>query len=214
MYIPKQFEETRIDILHDLMRANPLATVVTNAASGLNANHIPLQLIAAEPFGILRGHVARANPILNDLAGGETLAIFHGPQSYITPSWHATKKEHGKVVPTWNYTVVHAYGELRAIDDDAWLRTQLEALTAHNEAAFDAPWTVADAPREYIERIMTFIIGVEMVITRLIGKWKISQNQSEQNQHSVIAGLNASNFRDATAMAELIADHSKADSKK
>ncbi len=206
MYIPRQFEEPRVDVIHVLIRARPLATLVTLSSGGLNANHIPLQLSESPaPFGTLRGHVARANPILCDLTNNtESLAVFHGPNAYITPSWYATKKETGKVVPTWNYAVVHAYGFLRVVDDAAWLRAQLEDLTAHNEASFSEPWTVSDAPQEYIETMMTAIVGIEMVITRLSGKWKVSQNQPVQNQAGVVAGLGASSLPDALAMAALV----------
>lgn len=212
MYVPKQFEEPRFDVMHELIRARPLATLVTLSSGGLDANHIPLHLSESPaPFGTLRGHVARANPLLSDLTGDlESLAVFHGPDTYITPSWYATKKETGKVVPTWNYAVVHAYGLLRIVDDAAWLRDQLEALTAHNEASFPEPWAVSDAPLEYIERLMASIVGIEMVITRLVGKWKVSQNQPAQNQASVVAGLEESgSLPDALAMAELVEARAK-----
>jgi len=192
--------------MHALIRARPLATLVTLSSGGLNANHVPLHLAEAPaPFGRLQGHVARANPILSDLNSNiESLAVFHGPNAYITPSWYATKKETGKVVPTWNYAVVHAYGFLRVVDSAAWLRAQLEALTAHNESPFAEPWTVSDAPDEYIEKMMTAIVGIEMVITKLSGKWKVSQNQPAQNQAGVVAGLEASSLPDALAMAALV----------
>lgn len=207
MYIPKQFDEQRVDVLHELIRARPLATLVTLSASGLNANHIPLHVSAAPaPLGTLRGHVARANPLLDDLAKDvEALAVFHGPDVYITPAWYATKQETGKVVPTWNYAVVHAYGFLRIIDDAAWLRDQLEALTAHNEATFPTPWAVSDAPHDYTERLIKAIVGIEMVITRLYGKWKVSQNQPAPNRAGVVAGLHASGLPEALPMATLVA---------
>jgi transcriptional regulator len=211
MYTPKHFEEPRIEVMHELMRARPLATLVTLSSGGLNANHIPLHLVdTPAPFGTLRGHVARANPFWNDFTKDvEALAIFHGPDSYITPSWYATKKETGKVVPTWNYAVVHAYGALRIIDDAAWVRAQIEALTAHNEAAFAKPWAVSDAPHEYTEKRIETIVGFEIVITRLTGKWKVSQNQPAPNQASVVEGLNNSGMRDAAEMAALVATHVK-----
>ena len=211
MYLPRHFEEQNVDVMHELIRARPLATVVTLSSGGLNANHIPLLLSASPaPFGTLQGHVARANPLLADLAGGgEALAIFHGPDAYITPSWYATKKETGKVVPTWNYAVVHAYGVLRAVDDAAWLRAQLEGLTAHNEAAFAAPWSVSDAPPDYIQTMMKAIVGIEMIVTRLIGKWKTSQNQPAQNRAGVIDGLRAGTQADALIMAELVEARAK-----
>ena len=153
MYVPRHFEESRIEVLHELMRARPLATLVTMSAAGINANHVPLHLSPdSGRFGCLRRHVARANPVWQDLvAEVEALAIFHGPQGYISPSWYPSKKQHGQVVPTWNYAVVHAYGTLRVIEDPAWLRSQLEALTARHEAASAEPWAVADAPQDRSE---------------------------------------------------------------
>jgi transcriptional regulator len=206
MYIPAHFAEPRVEVLHELIRARPLCTLVTLSSAGLNANHIPL-LLSAEPspFGTLRGHVARSNPIWSDLAGDvEVLAIFHGPDAYITPSWYPTKAETGKVVPTWNYAVAHAYGRLRAIDDGAWLRTHLETLTAHNEAAFPSPWQLSDAPREYTDKLIAAVVGMEIAITRLSGKWKISQNQPAQNRAGVVAGLRANASGAALQMAALV----------
>jgi transcriptional regulator len=207
MYIPQQFEVTQVDIMHELIRARPLATLVTLSAGGLNANHIPLQLSESPaPFGTLRGHVARVNPILADLENGdEVLAVFHGPDTYISPAWYTTKKVTGKVVPTWNYVVVHAYGVMRVINDPVWLRAHLEELTDHNEATFPAPWTVSDAPHEYTDKLRDSIIGIEMVITKCMGKWKVSQNQPQQNQTSVVEGLKASESQEASAMAALVA---------
>ncbi|MEQ1543645.1 FMN-binding negative transcriptional regulator [Methyloglobulus sp.] len=206
MYTPTHFEQPNIEALHELIRSRPLATLVTLSSTGINSNHIPLHLSAQPaPFGTLQGHVARANPILNDLnSESEVLAIFHGPDAYISPSWYATKQEAGKVVPTWNYTVVHAYGSLRIIDDAAWVRHQLEALTNHNEAAFPEPWAVSDAPHDFTEKLIEAIVGVEIVITRLDGKWKVSQNQPDKNQASVIQGLSESGQSDGLTMAELV----------
>jgi transcriptional regulator len=206
MYIPKQFDEPRVDVLHQFIRSRPFASLVTLSSGGLNANHIPLHLSEQPgPFGTLRGHVARANPIWSDIAKGvEALAIFHGPSTYVTPSWYPTKAETGKVVPTWNYVVVHAYGTLRVVDDAAWLRAHLEALTAHNEAAFAEPWRLADAPSDFIEKMMGGVVGIEIVITRLSGKWKTSQNQPAENQAGVIQGLRASGSEGALEMAALV----------
>jgi transcriptional regulator len=211
MYTPKHFEEPRIEVMHELMRARPLATLVTLTSGGLEANHIPMHLVdTPAPFGTLRGHVARANPLWCDFAiDVEVLAIFHGPDSYITPSWYATKKETGKVVPTWNYAVVHAYGTLCVIDDATWVRAQLEALTAHHEAGFAHPWSVDDAPHEYTEKLLESIVGFEIAITRLSGKWKVSQNQPAQNQASVIEGLGSSGKRGAAEMAALVTANAK-----
>jgi transcriptional regulator len=206
MYVPAHFEQPNIEVMHALIRARPLATLVTMTANGIDANHIPLHLaIEPLPFGVLRGHVARSNPIWRDLAANtETLAIFHGPDAYISPSWYASKQDTGKVVPTWNYTVVHAYGFLRVIDEAAWIRSQLGALTDHNEATLAEPWAVSDAPHDFTEKLIGAIVGIEMVITRLSGKWKISQNQPPHNQVSVVEGLCASRQSDALTMAALV----------
>lgn len=206
MYIPKHFDEPRLDVLHALMRERPLATLVTLASDGLNANHVPLHLsVDPAPFGTLRGHVARANTVCsNRVADVEALAIFHGPEAYITPSWYPTKAETGKAVPTWNYAVAHAYGVLRVIDDPAWLRAHLDALTGHNEAAFPVPWQVTDAPRDYIDKMMGAVVGIEIVITRLAGKWKMSQNQPLQNRQGVVAGLREGGNDEVAGMVALI----------
>ena len=212
MYIPEHFDEPRVEVLHELIRARPLSTLVTLSSGGLDANHIPLHLSNdPAPLGTLRGHVARANPMWSDLANGvEALAIFHGPDAYITPSWYPTKAETGKAVPTWNYVVAHAYGPLRVIDDASWVRAQLEVLTAHNEAAFAEPWNVSDAPRDFIDQLVGAIVGIEIVIRRLSGKWKSSQNQPPQNQAGVIRGLQGTGSAEALEMAALIEAAKKA----
>ena len=186
MYIPKHFAEDDVAEMHALMRARPLATLVSHGADGLNANHIPLLLVD----GKLQGHVARANPLWQaGNVAGEVLVVFQGDNSYISPSGYATKAEHGKVVPTWNYVAVHAYGELRIVDDPQWIFAQISALTAANEAALPQPWAVTDAPADYIEKMLGAIVGIEISITRLLGKWKVSQNQPAVNQASLIAAL-------------------------
>jgi transcriptional regulator len=190
MYLPKHFAEEDIAELHALMRANPLATLVSQGPDGLDANHIPLLLADAGPYGTLRGHVARANPLWK--AGsvtGEVLVVFQGDERYISPSGYATKAEHGKVVPTWNYTAVHAYGELQVIEDPDWIFGQISALTATHEAALPQPWAVTDAPADYIQKMLGAIVGIEITITRLLGKWKVSQNQPAANQASLIAAF-------------------------
>ena len=198
MYLSKHFAQNDIAKLHDLMRAFPLATLVTHGADGLEANHVPLLLDrAAGPNGTLRGHVARGNP-LAAADGQEILVIFQGHEGYISPSGYATKAEHGKVVPTWNYCAVHATGRLRVVDDAEWLLTQLTALTAEHEAGLAKPWAVGDAPADYIEKMLGGVIGIEISITRLVGKWKVSQNQPAVNQASLIAAL------DGQPMADLI----------
>ncbi|ADL55532.1 FMN-binding negative transcriptional regulator [Gallionella capsiferriformans] len=191
MYIPKQFEETDVDVLHELIRIKPLATLVTLNAGGIDANHIPLILSAeTKPYGTLSGHVARSNPLWqNHPADTDVLVIFHGAESYITPSWYASKAESGKVVPTWNYVSVQAKGRLRVIHEPDWILSQLESLTAHNEAGFEHPWAVADAPHEFTRKLLDVIVGIEIEITELKGKWKVSQNRSDQDRASVVSGL-------------------------
>lgn len=191
MYLPKHFDQPSVAVLHQLIQAQGLATLVTLAPDGLNANHIPLQLTAEDgALGTLRGHVARANPLWREASPeSEVLVIFQGPDAYITPSWYPTKAEHGKAVPTWNYAVAHAYGKLRVCDDAAWLRRHLAALTDQHEAAFAEPWQVSDAPADYLGKMLAAIVGIEIEITRLTGKWKVSQNQPAENRASLIAAL-------------------------
>jgi transcriptional regulator len=207
MYCPAHFAEPRIEVLHTLMRARPLATLVTLGPDGLDANHIPLLLdAAAGEFGTLRGHVARANPLWRAIgAGCDALAIFHGPQGYVTPGWYPSKVETGKAVPTWNYAVAHAHGRLRAIDDADWLRAQIEALTAQEETAFATPWQVADAPADYVEKMLAAVVGIEIEIVRLAGKWKTSQNQPPRNRDGIVAGLRSRGTTDDLEMTDIIA---------
>ncbi len=206
MFIPKHFNQTDVGLMHALIAANPLATLVVSSNQGLSADHIPLLVrYDGSEYGKLVGHIARANP-LSQLASSSTgvLAVFHGPQSYISPSLYATKREGGRVVPTWNYTVVHAYGNLRIIDEPNWVKAQLEELTFMNEQAMPSPWQISDAPAEYIERLLGAIVGIEISITRLIGKWKVSQNQPESNKVSAAAGLRATGSEQAHLMSALI----------
>jgi transcriptional regulator len=206
VYVPEHFEQTRIDALHDLMRAYPFGTLVALTANGLDAAHIPFELDPSPaPFGILRCHVARANPLWREYARErEALAIFQGPDAYISPAWYASKREHGKVVPTWNYAIVHAHGSLRIIEDRAWLRALVETLTARHEAPRTDPWNVNDAPAKYIEQTLRAIVGIEMVITRLVGKWKLSQNRSAADRDSVVQGLRSGGDEAGAAIADLM----------
>lgn len=206
MYIPEQFTESNIGKLQEFIRARCFATVVTMTSNGLNANHIPLLLNESPgPYGSLQGHIARVNPIIDDYQPGlEALAIFNGPDCYISPNWYSTKKENARVVPTWNYMVVHAYGNLRRIDNRDWLLNNITALTECNEASLKKPWAISDAPAEFIETLLDSIVGFEMRITRLIGKYKVSQNQPIQNQASVAAELRQNGLPAMVEMARLI----------
>jgi transcriptional regulator len=206
MYVPKHFEESQPELLHRLIRTGPFGTLVTMTATGLEANHLPL-LVATEPspFGTLRGHLARANAQWSSFDPAvEALVIFQGPQAYVSPSWYPTKLETGKVVPTWNYAVVHAYGQLRIVQDRDWLRRHVSELTNQHEAARKEPWQVSDAPVEFIETMLGAIVGVELQITRLVGKGKLSQNRSGADREGVIAGLEADEGEAGMCLAHLM----------
>ncbi len=206
MYQPPAFKEDRVDVLHGLIGAHPFATLVCLVDGTLTANHIPLMLHAElGEKGTLRGHVARANPIWKDYdAGVDVIAVFQGVQHYITPSWYPTKKEHEKVVPTWNYAVVHAHGPMRVFKEADWLRAQVESLTDQQEAGRDESWAVTDAPADFVNRQLRGIVGIEIPIVRLEGKWKLSQNRGEEDRHGVIDGLDKENAADARQMAKII----------
>ena len=180
MYRPSHFEQTDAQELQALMNAHPLATLVTVQDGVTTADHIPLEYDASRH--VLRGHVARANPLWRAAAGKAVLAIFLGPQAYVSPSWYATKALTHKVVPTWNYAVVHAHGLLRTVDDTPWVHALVSELTAHQEAGQAMPWAVTDAPADYVAQTLRAIVGIEIAVTQLIGKWKVSQNQPAENQ--------------------------------
>jgi transcriptional regulator len=204
MYQPAHFQENRGEVLAALMRAHPFATLVTTAADGLGADHLPMEYDPLPaPFGTLRGHVARANPLWRG-ASGAALAIFQGPHAYISPAWYPSKLEAGKAVPTWNYAVVHAHGPLRFFEDRQQLRDLVEMLTDRHEAGRPHPWRVSDAPEDYLEQMLKAIVGFEMPLTRLVGKWKLSQNRAAADRAGVIAGLNAERGIHALEMANLI----------
>lgn len=191
MYVPRHFAETRVDVLHDLIRRHPLGTLVVAAPEGLEASHVPFEISPEPaPFGTLRCHVARANPIWQQIAADRpVLVIFQGEHGYVSPSWYASKQETGKVVPTWNYAAVHAYGIATPVQDAAWLRRMVEDLTNHHEHGRADPWQVSDAPADYVEKLLGAIVGIEIPVTQLIGKWKVSQNRSVADRQGVIAGL-------------------------
>jgi transcriptional regulator len=205
MYIPPSNAEQRPEVMLDFIEAHPFGALVTaSPADGLFATHLPLVLARARgPNGTLQGHVARANPHHRH-AASEALVIFQGPDAYITPSWYAAKGEHGRVVPTWNYVAVHAYGTLRFVEDADFLRDHLHALTTRHEAPRDPPWAVQDAPAEYIDSLIRAIVGVEIEITRLEGKWKMSQNRSDADIDGVVRGLAESNETADRAVAAIV----------
>lgn len=206
MYVPEVFEEKRVAVLHDLIRKYPFGTLVTFNERGLEANHLPFLVEATpEPFGILYAHVSRANPVWRDVSSTtEVVAVFQGPQGYISPSWYATRTEAGMVVPTWNYAVVHAYGRLEAVQDAAWLRSVVDRLTNTHEAGQAEPWSISEAPAHYIEKQLTAIVGLKLTLTRLLGKWKMSQNRPPQDRAGVTRTLLQQGTESSAAMAESI----------
>lgn len=190
MYLPPHFEQRDPAALHALMREHPLAALVSLGDEGLTADHVPLEFDAtAGEHGTLFGHVARTNPLWRVAAGAPVLVVFGGPQAYVSPSWYPSKAVTHKVVPTWNYTVVHAHGVLEAVEDAPWLRALVGRLTDHREAPQPAPWAVDDAPVEYVQQMLRAIVGIRIPLTRLVGKWKISQNRSETDRLGVADGL-------------------------
>jgi transcriptional regulator len=208
MYLPSHFAETRAEVLRELIAAHPLGTLVTSGEAGLDANHIPFEFDPLpEPLGTLRAHVARANPVWREFSRDtEPIVIFQGPQIYITPSWYATKAETGKVVPTFNYIVVHAYGTMRAIEDQTWLRNFVGKLTERFESTRAKPWAITDAPEDFIASHLRAIVGLEIKLTRLIGKWKTSQNRPQADRNGVVAGLREEDNPVAQAMARAVED--------
>jgi len=205
MYLPKHFEESRAEVLHELIRTHPLGLLVTLADAGLQANPVPFMLDAdpAGGPGVLRAHVARANPLWRETRSDvEVLVVFQGPQAYVSPSWYPSKAEHGKVVPTWNYVMVQARGTLRAIDDPAWVRAFVTRLTTRHEAVQAKPWAVADAPPDYIEATARAIVGLEITLSALVGKWKVSQNRSAADRAGVASGLRAAGLEEAAGSVD------------
>jgi len=208
MYNPKHFEERDITVLHALIRSHPLSTWVTIAGGELLANHVPFFVDPARGAnGTLVGHVARANPVWNSFSKDvPSLVVFQGPEGYISPSFYASKKEHGKVVPTWNYAVVHAYGIPCVIDDAAWLRKHVTAMTDLQESRHPpGEWKVTDAPADFIESMVKMIVGIEIPIDRIDGKWKMSQNRAMADRAGTVAGLRERGDMEMAALVEHLA---------
>jgi transcriptional regulator len=223
MYLPKHFEESRAEVLQELIRTHPLGLLVTLADAGLQANPVPF-ILDADPAGgpgILRAHVARANPLWRETRSDvEALVVFQGPQAYVSPNWYPSKAEHGKAVPTWNYTMVQAHGTLRAIEDPAWLLAFVTRLTERHEGGRAMPWHVADAPADYIESMLRAIVGIEIDVSRLEGKFKLSQNRPAEDRTGVVLGLEADSAlalqpeADALAQQMLLAEQRRRDAGK
>jgi transcriptional regulator len=206
MYLPTHFAETDPAVLHALIRDQPLGAWVTPGADELIVNHIPFYLDANRgEHGTLVGHVGRANPVWQSLPQAmPSVVIFQGPQAYISPSWYPSKQADGKVVPTWNYAVVHAHGTPRAIEDRVRLLEIVRLLTDTHEGGRTAPWQVADAPPDFIDKLLAAIVGIEIPIARLSGKWKVSQNRPQADKLGTAAGLEASGEDEAARMAQAV----------
>lgn len=206
MYVPSHFAVRQADALHRFMRAHPFAAIVIQTDGGLSADHVPLLLEPEPPpAGMLLGHVARANPLWKHAGEGvPCLVVFRGVEHYVSPNGYASKARTGKVVPTWNYEAVHVNGTIRAIDGRNWLRRFLEALTREHERTQSKPWRIDDAPADYVNTMLGAIVGIEIVIERIVGKAKLSQNQPPENRASLLAALRVSGDPASIAMADAI----------
>ncbi len=202
MYNPAPFPEHDAAALYSFIREHPLGLLVVAPAHGLEASHLPMFLDSDQ--GRLRAHMARANPQWRALAGAKVLAVFTGPQHYISPNWYPSKEEHGRVVPTWNYVAVHVEGTASLIEEPAALLAHLNELTDRNEAAVGLGWKVGDAPPDYIDALAKTIVGIEVAIIKVEGKWKVSQNRASRDRQGAIGGLEALGTPASLEMAELI----------
>jgi transcriptional regulator len=212
MYRPDHFRIDDLPSIHALMRERPFAAFISAGPAGLFATHLPTVLKSDEPYGVIECHLARANPHRQDLAqSSEALMIFQGPEGYITPNWYPSKIEHGKVVPTWNYAIVHAYGRAEMIEDAVWLRRHVADLTAQQEEGEAKPWALSDAPDAFVAAMLRGIVGCRFVITRLEGKWKMSQNRGTKDREGVGRGLSQRGKGDDLEMAEIVLRDKSAD---
>lgn len=205
MYQPAHHREDRLEVQHQLIREHPFGLLITAGPSGLLANPVPFTLeVSLGVKGTIRTHLARPNAQWRELDGErEALVVFQGPQAYVTPSWYPSKSETGKAVPTWNYVTVQVRGRARAVEDGDWLRAQIDVLTRQHEEKRAVPWEVSDAPNEFIDQLVRVIVGVEIEIMSIEGKWKVSQNRPEADRYGVHAGFKS---QGAEAMAALVAE--------
>jgi transcriptional regulator len=207
MYVPNAFRVDDLGQMHGLMRARPFAVLVSSGAKGLFATHLPTVLKEQAPFGAIECHVARANPHWQQFTtGAEALMIFQGVDGYITPNWYPAKAQHGKVVPTWNYAIVHAYGTPEAVTDPAWLRRHVGELTDQQERGQSRPWALTDAPPPFIDTMLRGIVGLRFAITRLEGKCKMSQNREARDRDGVVQGLRERAASGDLELADLVRD--------
>ncbi len=212
MYVPSHFAQADPAALKRLLHEHPLAFVVTQQPQGLAADPVPMLFDPPAcssggdgglEGGLLIGHVARSNPLWQAADGQAVMALFGGPQAYVSPGWYASKAAHGKVVPTWNYATVHVHGRLRAVHDTAWLRQLVDRLTRWHEAPRDKPWSIDDAPPPYIDQMLQAIVGIQIHVERVEAKWKLSQNRNAPDREGVLAGLSA---EPASPSAQRVAD--------
>jgi len=209
MYLPEHFKQTDIEALHGLIQHHPFALWVTSIEGQFCANPIPFWLDPQRgKWGTLCGHVSRANPIWRHcLQPLPSLVIFQGANAYVTPSYYLSKAQHGKVVPTWNYAAVHAHGNASAVEDADWLLQQVNAITAQQENNMAQPWSVSDLPSDYLDKVLQAIVGIEIPIEQLTGKWKFSQNRNLEDKLGVVVGLRETGHPDAIAVAEIMERH-------
>lgn len=201
MHIPKHFEQPDIEQLNALIVANPFATLVVSSKNGIEAHHLPL-VFKKDDQNTLIGHIAKANELWQNIdSGAEVLLIFNGPDAYISPSAYPSKKEHGRVVPTWNYVAVHVRGTLRFVKESDWIRSALAQLTQTQESEQSQPWSINDAPDQYSKRLINAVVGLEIRISSIMGQWKLSQNKSSEDRAGVIQFLEG---QDELMMASLV----------
>jgi transcriptional regulator len=217
MYMPAHFEENRPEVLHRLIAEQPFGALITTGPNGLDANHLPFELDAGRAaseaggqpgsHGILRAHVARANPVWQEVAANpETLVIFQGPTAYISPNWYPSKHEAHRQVPTYNYIVVHAHGRITVRDDEAFVRGLVARLTRKMEAGEPTPWKMGDAPADYISQMLGAIVGIEIEVTRLVGKWKLGQNKTAADRRGAAEALLARPSDEQQAVGQAMLD--------
>ncbi|KOO04475.1 FMN-binding negative transcriptional regulator [Vibrio nereis] len=210
MYIPRKFRQENIEQLVALMQQYPFATLVTHSNEGIDATHLPVMFKQVGERFVLKAHIAKANSLWKEvLSGSEVLVIFNGPNCYISPNHYPTKAEHGKAVPTWNYAVAHVKGTISFIHDPDWIHTAIEELTAEHESQSMKPWSMSDAPDEFIQKLLLAVVGVEIEISSITGQWKLSQNQPDVNKQGVIEGLSSLGDPASQSVASMVREQTK-----
>lgn len=213
MYIPKVFKQDDAKEIYELIRCYPLATLVCNDSSGLNATHIPFILAQSNNGkGVLQAHIAKTNPLWQNVnENSNVLVVFNGPSCYISPNYYPSKEEDGRAVPTWNYVTAHLQGKISFVHDEKWILNMIDQLTAQQEATQPEPWSSSDAPEKYIDRMLQAVVGIEIEIESSEGKWKLSQNHSDKNKAGVVSSLSQQQDSDSQNIAALIETQLNAD---